>query len=62
MKKYVTFYDTNMHTFVIAYRQIQENQWKKIEIKEGIIDKDQVFDTKEKAIKSLKGSNYIEID
>lgn len=62
MKKYVTFYDLNRGTFVITKRKIQENQWEKIEIKEGIIDKDQVFDTKEKAIKSLRGSNYIEID
>ncbi len=62
MEKYVTFYDLNRGTFVITQRQIKETQWNKVEISEGIISKDQVFEAKDEAIKSLKGSNYIEID
>ncbi len=62
MKKYVTFYDLNRGTFVITQREVRENQWGYIEISEGIINKDQVFETKDEAIKSLRGSNYIEID
>jgi len=62
MKKYVTFYDTSRHIFVITQRETKENQWGYIEILEGIIRKDQIFDTRDKAIASLKGSNYIEIE
>lgn len=61
MKKYITFYDTQKKSFVVAQRQIVYNQWNYAVISEGVINKDQVFDTKEDAIKSLKRSNYIEI-
>lgn len=62
MEKYVTFYDLDRGTFVITKREVKENQWGYIEISEGIIRKDQIFETKDEAINSLRGSNYIEID
>ncbi len=59
--KYVTFYDTNKHTFIITQREVTYNQWGKCIIAEGIIQPNQVFDSKDNAIKSLRGSAYIEI-
>lgn len=59
MEKIITFYDTIKESFIITKRIVFKNEYDYIIINEGIINKNQVFDTIEEAIQSLKRSNYI---
>lgn len=61
MKKYVTFFDLNKNCFILTLREIEGERFGLLEIKEGLIKKNQIFDKKLDAIKSLKNSNFIEI-
>ena len=62
MKRYVTFYDTTKNTFILAKREIYTSKYEGFfGIKEGLIRNEQIFNTRDEAIKSLKNSNYEEV-